>query len=72
MFEAVGRKQFTAVVSNNVRPLKITQCHTHYDAQESEVFLVYNRLGFLEIALYEGNIAILADLKVGQNIEIQF
>jgi S-adenosylmethionine hydrolase len=71
-FEAVGKKAFTAVVSNNVRPLKITRCHTHYNPQESEVFLVYNRLGFLEITLYEGNIAALEDLKVGHNIEIQF
>ena len=72
MFEAVGKKTFTAVISNNVRPLKITRCHTHYNPQESEVFLVYNRLGFLEITIYEGNIAVLAELKVGHNIEIQF
>jgi S-adenosylmethionine hydrolase len=72
MFETVGKKAFTALVSNNVRPLKITRCHTHYNPQESEVFLVYNRLGFLEITLYKGNIAALADLKVGHNIEIQF
>ena len=72
MFEAVGKKQFTAMVSNNVRPLKITRCHTYYNPQESEVFLVYNRLGFLEVTLYEGNIAALADIKVGHNVEIQF
>jgi len=72
MFEAVGKKQFTALVSNNVRPLKITRCHSFYNVEESEVFLVYNRLGLLEVTLYEGNIAALADIKVGHNIEIQF
>jgi len=71
MFEAVGRRSFTAVVSTN-RPLKITRCHTYYNPKEQEVFLVYNRLGFIEITLYNGNIAALADIKVGNNIEILF
>jgi len=72
MFEAVGKKSFIALVSNHARPLKITRCHPYYNPQESEVFLVYNRLGFIEITLYKGNIAALADIKVGNNIEIQF
>jgi len=72
MFEAAGKKSFTAIVSNNVRPLKITKCHSYYNPKESEVFLVYNRLGFLEITLYEGNIAALADIKVGNDVEIRF
>ena len=72
MFEAVGKKTFTAKISNNVRPLTITRCHTHYNAEESDIFLVYNSLGFLEVTLYKGNIAALAELKVGHNIEIQF
>jgi S-adenosylmethionine hydrolase len=71
MFEAAGRKEFTAIVSTT-RPLKITRCHTFYNPKESEVFFVYNQLGFLEITLFNGNIAALADLKVGNNIEIQF
>ena len=71
MFETVGKKPFTAIVSTN-RPLKITQCHSFYNPQEPEVFLVYNRLGFIEITLYNGNIAALADIQVGHNIDIQF
>jgi S-adenosylmethionine hydrolase len=71
MFEAAGKKSFTAIVSTT-RPLKITQCHPYYNSNESEVFFVYNQLGFLEITLFNGNIAALADLKVGNNIEIQF
>ena len=71
MFEAANKGQFKAVVSAT-RPLKITRCHPHYNPKESEVFLVYNRLGFIEITLYKGNIAALADIKVGNDVEIQF
>jgi len=71
MFEAVGKKSFTAIVSTN-RPLKITRCHSFYNSKEQEVFLVYNRLKFIEITLYNGNIAALADIKVGNNIDIHF
>jgi len=71
MFEAAGKRKFEAIISN-ARPLKITRCYPHYNSQESEVFLVYNRLGFLEITLYKGNIAALADIKVGDNVEIRF
>jgi len=72
MFEAVNKKSFKATVSNNARPLKITRFHPYYNPKESEVFLVNNRLGFIEIALYKGNIAALADIKVGNDIEIEF
>jgi S-adenosylmethionine hydrolase len=71
LFEAVGKRTFTATVSN-VRSLKITQCHPYYNPQESEVFFVYNRLGFLEITLYKGNIAALADIRVGDDVVIRF
>jgi len=71
-FEKAGKKLFTATVSSNARPLKITRCYPYYNPQESEVFLVYNRLGFLEITLYKGNIAALADIKVGNDVEIRF
>jgi len=71
MFESAGKKSFTAIVSS-ARPLKITQCHPFYNPKELELFFVYNQLGFLEITLFNGNIAAIADLKVGNNVEIQF
>ena len=69
MFEAAGRKTFTAFI-RGTRSLKITRYHTFYDPKESEVFLVHNRLGFLEVTLYKGNIAALADIQAGNDIEI--
>jgi S-adenosylmethionine hydrolase len=72
MFEAAGKKNFVATVSNNTRPLTITCFYPYYNPRESEIFLVYNRLGFLEITLYKGNIAALADIHVGNDVEIRF
>ncbi|MCL1850830.1 MAG: SAM-dependent chlorinase/fluorinase [Bacteroidetes bacterium] len=72
MFEAAGKKSFTATVASATRPLIITQCYTNYNPNDPEVVFVYNHLGFLEIAMYHGNVAVLADLKVGNNIEIIF
>jgi S-adenosylmethionine hydrolase len=73
MFEAAAaeKKSFTAIVSTT-RPLKITKCHPFYNPKEEQLFFVYNQMGFLEITLFNGNIAILADLKVGNNIEVSF
>ena len=71
MFEAVGKKQFKAVVSST-RPFKIMRCHPYYNPKEQDIFLVYNRLGFLEITLFNGNIAALADIRVGNDIVIDF
>jgi len=71
MFEQLNKRPFTATVSN-IRSLKITKYHPFYNPQESEVFLVHNRLGFIEITLYKGNIAALADIKVGNDVEIRF
>jgi len=72
MFEKAGKKSFTATVASHTRPLKITRFHPYYNSQESELFLVYNRLGFIEITMYKGNVAALADIKVGNDIKIQF
>ena len=72
MFEAARKEKFEATVSSNARPLKINTCSPYYNSQESKVFFVYNRLGFLEITLYKGNIAALADIKIGNDVEIRF
>jgi len=71
MFEAINKKDFTATVSSNARPLIIKRHHSYYNPEESELFLVNNRLGFLEITLYKGNIAALADIKIGNDVEIK-
>jgi len=71
MFEAAGKRGFTATVSST-RSIKIKSCYPNYNPRESDLFFVYNCLGVLEIALYNGNIAALADIKVGDSVEIKF
>jgi S-adenosylmethionine hydrolase len=71
MFEAAGKKVFTALIANS-RSLKIKRHHPYYNPKEQEVYLVNNRLGFLEITLYKGNISAIADIRVGNDIEIHF
>jgi len=72
MFRKALKKDFEATVSLNARPLNIKCYHSFYNPKEKEIFFTHNRLGFLEITLYEGNIAALADIKVGNNVEIRF
>jgi S-adenosylmethionine hydrolase len=72
MFESVGIEKFTAVISSNTRPLIIEHHSSFYNLEKSGLFLVNNQLGFLEITLFEGNIAALADIKEGNDIEIRF
>jgi S-adenosylmethionine hydrolase len=72
MFEKAGKRDFTATISSNARPFKTKGFSPYYNPKEPGIFLIYNSLGFLEITLYEGNIAALADIKVGNNVEIRF
>jgi len=72
MFEKAGNRDFEATVSSDARPLTFNKYHPFYNPQENKVFFVQNRLGFLEITLFKGNIAALADIKVGNKVEIRF
>ena len=72
MFETMGKqKEFVATVST-ARPIEIKRCHSYYNPKELEIFLVYNSLGFIEITLFNGNIAAIADIQPGTDVEIQF
>jgi S-adenosylmethionine hydrolase len=72
MFKEAGRnRKFTAMISNR-KHLKITRYHEFYNPEEDEVFFVFNRLGYLEITMFQGNIAVLGNLMVGDTVEIKF
>ena len=72
MFKEAGRnRRFTATISNR-KHLKITRYHEFYNPEEDEVFFVFNRLGYLEITMFQGNIAILGNLMLGDVVEIKF
>lgn len=63
--------KFLATVSST-KHLKITRKHDFYNPAENEVYLLLNRLGYIEITLFHGHIAILGDLKVKDIVEIKF
>lgn len=44
--------------------------HEYYNAQEPEIYLVANRMGYLEITMYNGNVSILANLQLNDKINI--
>lgn len=67
---AVQDKTFTAVVKSKI-DWEINAFHDKYCNAE-EFYLVPNTLGFLEITMYQGNVAILADLQVNDKVIIQY
>lgn len=71
MFLEANSGTFVATISSS-KYLQITRKHDFYNPNESEIYLLLNRIGFVEITLYHAHIAILGGLKVKDNIEIQF
>lgn len=71
MFLEANSGSFVATVSST-KHIKITKKHDFYNPNENEVYLLLNRIGFIEITLFQSHIAILGGLKVNDNIEIQF
>jgi len=71
-FEEFGQNRaFLATIASS-NYLKITKCCDFYNASEEEIYFVKNRLGFIEITMYQSNIAILGNIKIGDKVEIVF
>lgn len=71
MFLEAYSGSFVATVSST-KHIRITKKHDFYNPKEDEVYLLLNRIGYIEITLFQSPIAILGGLKVNDNIEIQF
>lgn len=69
--EAVAGRSFVATLPSSPY-LRITKFYESYNPSEKEPFLVQNQLGYVEIAMYRSNIAVLADIRAGDVVEIQF
>ncbi len=52
--------------------LNITKWYNFYNHKEQDPYLVSSRLGHIEITMYQSHIAILGDIKVGDQVEIRF
>ena len=68
--DAVGKGSFQATIHSK-KEWKCQIYHESYSPEE-EFYFTGNALGCLEIAMYQGNVAILADFKVGDKITITY
>lgn len=72
MFEkAVNGREFTASIQSKGSWI-IRKHFDRYTATDDEMYLCNNALGYLEIAAYQSDVAILADLEPGDTITIQY
>lgn len=71
-FHEICNNRKFKVIAGERRNLITSVYHDYYQDSDGGVYLVPNRLGFIEISIYHGNIAALADLHVGDAIDIIF
>lgn len=72
MFLKIVKNGSFTVNFSSSRNIKVTHYQDFYDPNEREVYMIGNRLGFLELTINQGHLAVLADLHVGDTIEIQY
>lgn len=70
-YESVRNGHFSATLSSS-KHITITHHHNFYNPQENEVYLLSNRLGFLELTLNNSRLAVIADIHIGDKVEIQY
>lgn len=72
MFKEKGQNRpFTATIHSK-GVWKMTRYFDEYRNAEDEMYLCGNALGFVEVAVYQSDVAILADLEPGDRIIIQY
>lgn len=68
---AVKNGNFNVVLSST-KHITITHHHNFYNPRETEVYLLSNRLGYMELTLNNSRLAVIADLRIGDKVEIQY
>lgn len=69
--ECGGGKPFVAKFGSR-NYITATKFSDHYEPKEGEIYLVANRMGYIEITMFHANVAVLADLCVHDPIDISF
>ena len=69
--KAVGKRPFTATIQSK-GVWTITKHFGQYEASDNEMFLSDNALGLLEVASFQSDVAVLADLEPGDKIIIKY
>ena len=69
--KTVGNRSFTATIQSK-GVWTITKHFDQYEASDNEMFLCDNALGLLEVASFQSDVAVLADLEPGDKIIIKY
>lgn len=72
LFHKIRANRSFKVTAGDRKHLVTSLYQDYYAHSDGEVYLVPNRLGFIEISIYHGNIAALANLHVDDSVEITF
>lgn len=72
MFRKIVKGGSFTVNFSMSKHIKVTHYQDFYNPNEHEVYMIGNRLGFLELTINRGHLAVLADLNVGDKIEIRY
>lgn len=69
--KVVGKRPFTATIQSK-GVWTVTKHLDRYESSENEMFLCDNALGLLEVASFQSDVAVLADLEPGDKIIINY
>ena len=72
MFKKAVKKGNFSVMLSSIKHITVTRYHDFYDPKEEDVYITDNRLGYLELTMNNSRIAILADLHIGDKVEIRY
>lgn len=72
MFKNAVKKGNFSLMLSSTKHITITHYQEFYNPKEEEVYVLSNRLGYMEVTLNNSRIAVLADLHIGDKVEIRY
>lgn len=72
MFKDAVKKGNFSLMLSSTKHITITHFQEFYNPKEEEVYVLSNRLGYMEVTLNNSRIAVLADLHIGDKVEIRY
>ncbi|MBO4654462.1 MAG: SAM-dependent chlorinase/fluorinase [Bacteroidales bacterium] len=72
MFKKAVKKGNFSLILSSTKHITITHYQEFYNPKEEDVYVLSNRLGFMELTLNNSRIAVLADLHIGDKVEIRY
>lgn len=72
MFQNAVKKGNFSLMLSSTKHVTITHHHNFYNPKEEEVYVLSNRLGYMELTMNNSRFAVLADLHIGDKVEIRY